>query len=363
LADNAEGTMTTKRSFLAAALLGVAILAGCDPERPVRPRPGEPLFSLTTSEPFFVAWSNEHWTSPIFTVGGSFRADAYRQPAWWTWDQSYGTWAQANPGRLYIVGDEPDNPEHGCLPPAVYADSFFIFVDLMRGYDATAKFSPAGFTEPGSGHCGAGTDTVYAQAFYDAYSAKYGPPPITEWRFHNFGNWSINNYAKWKSDVQALAAWSVAHGAPMYLGGWGFIGWTEPQTTFLQHVTDAMAFLSADGRIRGAGWWSYEQIGFPHYLKNPDGSLTPEGHTYYNGPSFTISGPSCVSPGSSAGYYAMMIDDALTPISVNWYRDFEWIGNTNPVTYNGIAGTHILRADVTDRYGVLRSQSKTIPNC
>jgi hypothetical protein len=89
----------------------------------------------------------------------------------------------------------------------------------------------------------------------------------------------------WWARVDKEAAWSVAHGAKMFLGGWGLHGWpaNESAAAFQEHLKQAMGRLMNDKRIVGAAYWSYEPwVDSPRPLANADGSLTTEGQTYAN---------------------------------------------------------------------------------
>jgi hypothetical protein len=214
-----------------------------------------------------------------------------RQYAGLTADQSVLSFASANPGRLYINGDEPDQ---SCIASSDYAVIYHDFVAAVRGADPTARFSPAGFSEPnhyccpdpGVEPCISSMHSIsYADQFYNAYVQRYGvAPPVNEWRFHDFGvSFAIGDVSGWWSRVDSEAAWSVSHGANMVLGSWGFIGWSEPASALQEHLKQVIGRLMNDKRINGAAYWSYEPwVNSPHYLVNGDGSLTPEGQTYVN---------------------------------------------------------------------------------
>jgi len=125
----------------------------------------------------------------------------------------------------------------------------------------------------------------FANDFYNAYVQRYGsPPPVNEWRFHDFGLRSpLGDLDHWWARIDREAAWSVAHGANMVLGAWGLLGWREPAPSYQEHLKQAMGRILNDPRINGAVYWSHEQwAGELHYLMNPDGTLTPEGQTYSN---------------------------------------------------------------------------------
>jgi hypothetical protein len=214
-----------------------------------------------------------------------------RQFVNWYTDAATLAFARANPGRLYILGDEPDQY---CTSPSDYAGMYHEFVVSIRGADPTARLSPAGFSEP-NGHCCPDPEVrcsnihgiAYAQNFYDAYVQRFGAaPPVDEWRFHDFGVvFDAGDLNGWWARIDAEASWSVAHGANMVLGGWGFHGWPakESSALFQEHLKQAMGRLINDKRINGAAYWSYEPwVESPRPLANADGSLTTEGQTYAN---------------------------------------------------------------------------------
>jgi len=278
--------------MIPAALLCL-ILPGCADQEPTSPRIREISRNTTTSfDKFFIAWSQIGSSGPIQTQRFALDARQERQWAWYA-DASVVTFARANPGRLYIVGDEPDQE---CMRPSDYAIIYHDFVAGVRSADPTARVSPSGFAEPNYKCCPLPNDvpapcwsekhsTGFANDFYNAYIARYGSPPqVNEWRFHDFGLRSqIGDMDTWWAGIDRKASWSVAHGANMVLGAWGLLGWNEPAQSYQEHLKQAMGRILNDPRINGAVYWALEQwAGEIHYLQNPDGSLTLEGQTYVN---------------------------------------------------------------------------------
>ena len=279
------------RSAMIPAALLCVIVSGCaDQQTPTGPK--LPSVARTYDVPFnkfFVAWSQSYSSSPIQTQMFALDTRQDRQFVNWYVDQQALSFARANPGRLYIDGDEPDQY---CTTAYDYAGTYHDFVVAIRSADPTARVSPAGFSEPNP-HCCPVPDVpcsnmhgiAYADQFYSAYLQRYGvAPPVNEWRFHDFGvAFADGDLNGWWARVDSEAAWSVAHGANMVLGSWGFHGWREPVPAFQEHLKQAMGRLSNDSRINGAVYWSYEAwIESPRPLANSDGSLTPEGQTYAN---------------------------------------------------------------------------------
>jgi len=284
------------RSAMIPAALLCVVAAGCaDQQSATGPRVPSvaPTYSATTAR-FFTAWSQSFRSGVIQTqiFGLDVRQD--RQFVNWYVDQQTLAFARANPGRLYIDGDEPDQY---CTTWSAsdYAGIYRDFVVAIRGADPTARLSPAGFAEPNP-HCCPGYPDIpcaeahgisYADQFYSAYVQRYGvAPPVDEWQFHDFAvSFDVGDINGWMARVEKEASWSVAHGAPMFLGGWGLHGWPakESSAAFQEHLKQAMGRLMNDKRIVGAAYWSYEPwVDSPRPLANADGSLTAEGVTYAN---------------------------------------------------------------------------------
>lgn len=278
-----------------------AIASGCADDRltgPVNLAARHGAFVPFSSK--FLAWSEYPNSSAIGMQLFSVNLRQERQFAYWAEDAR--AFARANPGRLYINGDEPDQY---CVTPADYAVRYRNFVEGVRSADPTARFSPAGFAEPNDKCCPPPDDVPascwyanhsigYAQQFYDAYVALYKvPPPVDEWRFHDFGlRYKTGDIAGWWSRVDLMTKWSIEHGANMVLGSWGFLGWREPDSSYVEHLKQAMNLIMNDSRINASVYWSYQQwLGNPHYLANGDGSLTKVGQAYVNPLTDVPSGP------------------------------------------------------------------------
>ena len=280
------------RSAMIPAALLCLIVSGCADQQPLTgPRlPSVARISNVSFNKYLTAWSQGYSSSPIQTQTFALDTRQDRQYADWYADQKVLSFASANPGRLYIDGDEPDQY---CIAPFDYAGMYHDFVGAVRVADPTARFSPAGFAEPNPKCCPPDDEVCkasvhsigYAEKFYNAYVQRYGmAPPVNEWRFHDFGvSFAVGDMDGWWSRIDKAAAWSVSHGANMVLGGWGFHGWREPVPAFQEHMKQAIGRLINDKRINGAAYWSYEPwIESPRPLANDNGSLTSEGQTYAN---------------------------------------------------------------------------------
>ena len=285
-----------RSAMLPAALLCVIVSACADQQQPTGPTLPA-VVTRAANVPFtsfFTAWSRSYTSGAIQTQTFGLDVRQERQFINWYVDQAALAFARANPGRLYIDGDEPDQY---CATWSAYdyAGVYHDFVVAIRSADPTARVSPAGFAEPNP-HCCPGFPDIpcaeahgiaYGDQFYSAYVQRYGvAPPVDEWEFHDFGvTFAAGDMNGWWGRVDAEAAWSVAHGAKMFLGGWGLHGWPakESSAAFQEHLKQAMGRLMNDARIVGASYWSYEPwVDAPRPLVNADGSLTTEGNTYAN---------------------------------------------------------------------------------
>jgi hypothetical protein len=284
------------RSAMIPAALFCAIVSGCADEAPTAPK--LPRIARSYSVPFnrfFIAWSQDDVSSPIQTQLFALDTRQDRQYSPFVANGSVLSFASANPGRLYFNGDEPDQY---CLAPEDYAVMYHDFVEAVRGADPTARVSPAGFAEPNDRCCPVPTGEEgycperfsnhsigYAEKFYNAFVQRYGVAPrVDEWRFHDFGIFSPKGDVNaWWSRIDKYAAWSVAHGANMVLGAWGFNAWDEPVPVVQEHMKQAMGLILNDSRINGAVYWSYQTWEHSRYpLATDEGSLTFAGQTFVN---------------------------------------------------------------------------------
>lgn len=281
------------RSAIVPVLLLCVVISACADQQPTGPSklPRVAQVKSASFNKFFVAWSQSYIPGAIQTQIFEVDTRQERQYAAFEVHQNVLSFAKANPGRLYINGDEPDQY---CISPALYADVYRDFVVAVRSADPTARVSPAGFAEPNEKCCPDPADRAcqermhslnYANEFYNAYVQRYKvAPPVNEWRFHDFGlSYAAGDMNGWWSRIDKYAAWSVARGANMVLGAWGFLGWRESVPEYQEHMKQAMGRLMSDKRINGAAYWSYKPwVDSPRFLVNADGSLTAEGQTFAN---------------------------------------------------------------------------------
>lgn len=344
---------TTNRTWMIVASLACAVLPACA-EHDVTGLKAPTMASkkiIGSYSQFFVAWSatGTYQSSPIQTQA-YLDSRQYRQYADWNVNSTLLSFAAANPGKLYIAGDEPDQ---SCVTPYDYAGIYHDFVTAVRGADPTARFSNAGFADPndqctptpGEPYRSSMHYTSYATDFYNAYIQRYGAaPPVNEWRFHNFAQWIGEDIPAWTSQVGDAAAWSVAHGANMVLGSWGWIGdSTSSDAAYSDLMKRAMAFLAYDSRINQAAYWAWEKTGSYHrYMANADGTLTPVGQTYVNPVTEVPASPTLIG---SSGCHGKL---RWTSTSSLWRAEAEfWVqyGGAGSFVYNN---TDLVSPGVTE---------------
>lgn len=310
-----------------AVLFGTAALGCSQQDRTLGPPQvrlnGEP--SGQPQEAFFKAWSGTVQTSPIPTAVFGLVPSQYRIYVGMVADQPTLDFAGQYPGRLYVVGDEPETSP-ACIPPTKYDSIYHDFVVAIRGADPTARVSPAGFSEynPPFDQCGTlAHSTTYAQQFYDAYVAAYGSaPPVDEWRFHDFGLKFHADTTAWKARVDSLVSWSVNHGAKMVLGSFGFTNenWESPSPVplwqFLVYERQMLLWLQRQPNINQAIWWAYgSSMGYTFHPLYDDVNhvQTQEGQAYQFYPPAQI--PTGVTAVGAANYGAKL---QWTNTSTTW---------------------------------------------
>lgn len=85
----------------------------------------------------------------------------------------------ANPGDLWLIGNEPDTTAQDGLLPQLYADAFHDLSTLIKAIDPTALVANAGLVSRTPNRL------EYLDIAYETYRAKYGAPmPVDVWNAH-----------------------------------------------------------------------------------------------------------------------------------------------------------------------------------
>lgn len=115
--------------------------------------------------------------------GGVLRPDA----------ETLAAIARANPGSLWLVGNEPDVKWQDNVEPAAYARLYHQACTAIKGADPTARVAIGGVSQPTP------LRMRYLEAVLAAYREQFGAAmPVDVWNVHNFilreerGSWGVD---------------------------------------------------------------------------------------------------------------------------------------------------------------------------
>lgn len=101
--------------------------------------------------------------------------------------------ARANPGSLWLIGNEPDVKWQDSVEPAVYARLYHEAYWAIKGADPTAQVAIGGVAQPTP------LRLRYLDMVLEAYRAQFGAEmPVDVWNVHNFllreerGSWGVD---------------------------------------------------------------------------------------------------------------------------------------------------------------------------
>jgi len=102
-------------------------------------------------------------------------------PTWWQLEAA----VQANPGAIWLIGNEPDSMSEGQdnITPGRYAELYKVLHDWLKAHDPTSLVGIGGVVQPTP------IRLAYLEAILDAYAAQNpGAPfmPIDVWNTHNY---------------------------------------------------------------------------------------------------------------------------------------------------------------------------------
>lgn len=87
----------------------------------------------------------------------------------------------ANPGAVWLIGNEPDSPVQDNLLPELYARAYHHLYTLIKSYDATARIGAGGIVQPTP------LRFQYLDRVLAAYRAYYGQAlPADLWNVHSY---------------------------------------------------------------------------------------------------------------------------------------------------------------------------------
>jgi len=169
-------------------------------------------------------------------VGGHHQAHGYHEDTDTIDDPAtFQAWVTAHPGRIWIIGNEPNGGGQDGLTPDQYARMFHTYYNFIRLLDATAKYAIAGLggnADPGAlqAHI-----SWYNQALASYRSQFGGPMPIDIWNCHPYtttGRLSpqtiLNDYIIPFHDYFNTVDGGIYAGEELWLTEFGVAGWSIP---------------------------------------------------------------------------------------------------------------------------------------
>jgi len=113
--------------------------------------------------------------------------------------------ALANPGSVWLIGNEPDVIWQDNTTPERYAVLYHELYSLVKSVDPTARVAIGGVAQPTP------LRLAYLDRVLEAYQATYGHPmPVDVWNVHNFilreerGSWGVDIPPGMRADVGIL---------------------------------------------------------------------------------------------------------------------------------------------------------------
>ncbi len=116
-------------------------------------------------------------------------------PRWWGYDEvtgqindptQFAQWVTANPGRVWIISNEPDLASQDGLTREQYAQMYKTYYDFISPLDPTARFCIGAITG-GSTTSALAYTTGWYEYVLNHYKNTYGQPmPIDIWNIHSY---------------------------------------------------------------------------------------------------------------------------------------------------------------------------------
>jgi len=187
--------------------------------------------------------------------------------------------AQAHPGRVWLIYNEPDLPEQANIPPEVAAQDYALLYDAIKGADPAAKLYCCG--EAWAKHAWMEEFLTYVERPIDGvhihgYPMKDG----SYWPHRMNANLATNNldaFYEWCQLQPELA------GKPVWITEVGVLSWyctiDTPEKIRDQFMLPFMAWFKTSPYERAA-WFSDYSWSTCGNLVNTDGSLTVVGDTW-----------------------------------------------------------------------------------
>jgi hypothetical protein len=238
---------------------------------------------------------------------------------WRSWDEIARSVA-AQPGSIWIVGNEPDVDVQDNVSAARYADVYHEVYTFIKERDATARIAIAGVAQPTP------LRLVYLDLVLDTYRARHGVPlPVDVWTVHAFilreqrdswgagippgmeqesGAWyevaDHDDLAIFAENLVAFRAWMAERGyqeRPLAVTEFGILmpedygfppdlvaAFLHGALDFMLTAANETGYPADDGRlVQWSFWYSlYDRAEYPtgNLFDRPNGRLTSIGEAF-----------------------------------------------------------------------------------
>lgn len=227
----------------------------------------------------------------------------------------------ANPGAIWLIGNEPDVKIQDNVTPARYAELYHDLYTYIKEQDPSALVAIGGVSQPTL------LRRTYLDRVLDSYQETYGHPlPADIWNVHAFilreeqDSWGVgippglgdglamryeiadhNNLSIFRQNVIEFRAWMAERGygdRPLVVSEYGFLmpheyGFPPPAITefmwstfdFFLEARNDTGYAADDGRL--VQWWFWFYLGdesgeytSTHLYDRETGNLTPLGEAF-----------------------------------------------------------------------------------
>jgi len=223
----------------------------------------------------------------------------------------FGQWVDANPGKIWIIGNEPNITPQDGISPAQYARMFKKYCDFILARDPSARFAVAGLAGDAS-VSGFNSNKDWWNQALSQYKTQFGADmPIDIWNCHGYRSVGYLDpdqtmaeyFTPYRQFVNTVSG-GVYAGKELWCTEFGVPGWstTLDPSLLAEFVTQLCPRLEAGGYSRffwfigpWPGGWDASMNDLA--LVGPDGLPTVLGQTYS---SLAHSYPNPIPPPSSS---------------------------------------------------------------
>jgi hypothetical protein len=224
-------------------------------------------------------------------VGGDHRAHGYHEDTDTICDPTtFGDWVLAHPGKIWIIGNEPDMAGQDELTAAQYARMFHTYYQFISARDATARFATAGLGALAYTNW-LNDDIAWWDQALAEYRSQFGTDmPIDIWNCHCYAiagdldpNRVITDYFQPFRDYTKTVQGGIYSDTEFWVTEFGLGGvCPELGSEYMEQICPRLEAIGVDRFFWFIGPWPGGwDPGFNDVaLLGPDGSPTVLGQTY-----------------------------------------------------------------------------------